>query len=64
MRQRGGKPPRRRANMEITKIFGRMNTYRDRAFAEEIAKRTGGELLADEFEDEFGKYWVVIWRTV
>lgn len=50
--------------MEITKIFGRMNTYRDRAFAEEIAKKTGGELLADEFEDEFGKYWVVIWRTV
>ena len=44
--------------------MGRMNTYRDRAFAEEIAKKTGGKLLADEFEDEFGKYWVVIWRTV
>ena len=43
-------------------ILGRMNIYRNREFAEHIAKVTNGEFLNEEFEDEFGKYWVVIWR--
>lgn len=42
--------------------MGRMNIYRNREFAENIAKVTNGEFLNEEFVDEFGKYWVVIWR--
>lgn len=40
----------------------RQNEYRNRAFAQRIARETGGEFIDKEFEDIYGKYWVVIWR--
>lgn len=43
-------------------ILGRFNFYRNKKFAKEIAIKTGGEFIEKEFKDEFGKYWVVIWR--
>lgn len=43
-------------------ILGRFNFYRNEKFAKEIAKKTGGEFIEEDFEDEFGKYWIVIWR--
>lgn len=43
-------------------ILGRQNEYRNKEFAEKIAKETGGEFIDKEFEDIFGKYWIVIWR--
>ena len=43
-------------------MLGRMNIYRNKGFAKAIAERTGGKLVDDRFEDEFGFYWVVIWE--
>lgn len=43
-------------------IRDRLNIYRNEKFARELAKKTGGEFIEKVFEDEFGKYWVVIWR--
>lgn len=41
----------------------RMNYYRNKEFAQNIAKQTGGEFVDEEFKDEFGSYWIVIWRA-
>jgi hypothetical protein len=43
-------------------MMGRMNIYRVKEAAQDIARRTGGEFMDEEFEDEFGSFWVVIWR--
>lgn len=42
--------------------MGRQNEYRSRAFAIEIAQKTGGEFIDKEFHDNIGPYWIVIWR--
>ena len=47
---------------DIRRKLGRMNIYRNREFAVDVAQRTGGEFVDTEFTDEFGKYWIVIWR--
>lgn len=47
---------------DIDKFFGRMNIYRNREFAVELAQRTGGEFVDETYNDEFGAYWIVIWR--
>lgn len=43
--------------------MGRQNEYRVRAYAQYIAEITGGEFVDKEYEDAFGKYWIVIWRA-
>ena len=40
----------------------RMNKYRDMTYAQYIANKTCGEFIDKTFADEFGKYWIVIWR--
>lgn len=45
-----------------TTLLGRQNEYRDKAYAQYIAEKTGGEFVDTEFCDIFGSYWVVIWR--
>ena len=42
--------------------MGRQNEYRNKAFAQAIARQTGGEFIDEEFTDLWGSYWVVIWR--
>lgn len=41
----------------------RMNIYRCKTFAIDIANKTHGEFVDKVFRDEFGKYWIVIWRN-
>lgn len=40
----------------------RLNHYRNKDFAVRIAKTTGGAFIDQEYTDEFGSYWIVLWN--
>lgn len=42
--------------------MGRYNIYRNKDYAKKIANDTKGQFLDTEFKDDFGSYWIVIWR--
>lgn len=39
----------------------RLNHYRSKEYAMQIAQSTGGSFIDKEYTDEFGAYWIVIW---
>lgn len=39
----------------------RLNHYRDKNFAISVANKTGGRFIDEEYTDEFGVYYIVIW---
>lgn len=43
-------------------MYKRYNIYRNRAFAQKIATKTNGVFVDETYQDEFGKYWIVLWR--
>ena len=40
----------------------RQQIFRNKEYAEKIAEETGGFFLDTEFKDQWGSYWIVIWR--
>lgn len=43
-------------------MFNRYNIYRNKSFALDVARRTNGVFVDRVFADEFGKYWIVLWK--
>lgn len=44
-------------------MYNRYNIYRNMDFAKKIATETDGVFVDRTFKDDFGEYWIVMWRN-